>query len=252
MINLTGKVALVTGGTSGIGRETAIAFGKHGAKVAVAGRRAEEGEETVRLIQAAGGDGIFVKTDVTQEADIKALDDKTVSFFGRLDIAFNNAGGHGETFSMIDQSESEYDRLMTINVKSVWMSMKHEIAQMLKQGSGAIVNTSSIVGVVGIGSIPLYTASKYAVVGLTKAAALQYAKSGIRINAVGPGAIETEMYEKSTGGQADAKAQMAAMHPIGRVGKPAEVANAVIWLCSEGASFVTGELLMIDGGYTAQ
>jgi NAD(P)-dependent dehydrogenase (short-subunit alcohol dehydrogenase family) len=252
MIDLTDKVALVTGGTSGIGRETAIAFAQQGANVVVAGRRAEEGEETVRLIQAAGGNGIFVKTDVTQETDIKALVDKTVSAFGRLDIAFNNAGGHGETFSMIDQNESEYDRLMTVNVKSVWMSMKHEIAQMLKQGSGAIVNTSSIVGVVGIGSIPLYTASKYAVVGLTKAAALQYAKSGIRINAVGPGAIETEMYEQSTGGQADAKAQMAAMHPIGRVGKPVEVANAVVWLCSEAASFVTGEILMVDGGYTAQ
>jgi NAD(P)-dependent dehydrogenase (short-subunit alcohol dehydrogenase family) len=252
MINFAGKVAIVTGGTSGIGRVAAIAYAQQQAKVVVAGRRVEEGEETVRLIKDAGGDALFVQTDITQESDVKAMVDKAVNTFGCLDIAFNNAGTHGENLSLIEQADSEYDRIMNANVKGVWLSMKYEIAQMLKQGSGAIVNTSSILGVLAMPSVPLYTASKYAVVGLTKAAALQYAKSGIRINAVGPGAIETDMFEKATGGQDDAKAYMAGLHPIGRVGQPAEVANAVLWLSSDSASFVTGEILMVDGGYVAQ
>jgi NAD(P)-dependent dehydrogenase (short-subunit alcohol dehydrogenase family) len=252
MMNLSGKVAIVTGGTSGIGQATAIAYAQQGAKVVVAGRRVEEGEETVRLIKAAGGEALFVQTDVTQESEVKAMVDKTVEVFGRLDIAFNNAGAFGENASMSDQSDSEYDRIMNVNVKGVWWSMKHEIVQMLKQGSGAIVNTSSILGVVAMSGVPLYTASKFAVEGLTKAAALQYAKSGIRINAVGPGAIATEMFEMATGGQAEAKAYMAGIHPMGRVGQPSEVANAVLWLSSEAASFVTGETLMVDGGFVAQ
>jgi NAD(P)-dependent dehydrogenase (short-subunit alcohol dehydrogenase family) len=252
MINFAGKVALVTGGTSGIGRATAIAYAQHQAKVVVAGRRVEEGEETVRLIKEAGGEALFVRTDVTQEAEVKAMVDQAIRVFGRLDIAFNNAGTHGEDPSLIEQVDAEYDRMMNANVKGVWLSMKYEIAQMLKQGSGAIVNTSSILGVIAMPSVPLYTASKYAVVGLTKAAALQYAKSGIRINAVGPGAIETDMFENATGGQDEAKAYMAGLHPMGRVGKPVEVANAVVWLSSDSASFVTGEILMVDGGYVAQ
>jgi NAD(P)-dependent dehydrogenase (short-subunit alcohol dehydrogenase family) len=252
MINFAGKVALVTGGTSGIGRATAIAYAQQQAKVVVAGRRVEEGEETVRLIKDAGGEALFVRTDVTQEAEVKAMVDQTIRVFGRLDIAFNNAGTHGEDPSLIEQADAEYDRMMNANVKGVWLSMKYEIAQMLKQGGGSIVNTSSILGVIAMPSVPLYTASKYAVVGLTKAAALQYAKSGIRINAVGPGAIETDMFENATGGQDEAKAYMAGLHPMGRVGKPVEVANAVIWLSSDSASFVTGEILMVDGGYVAQ
>jgi NAD(P)-dependent dehydrogenase (short-subunit alcohol dehydrogenase family) len=193
-----------------------------------------------------------MQTDITQESDVKAMVDKTIAVFGHLDIAFNNAGTHGENSSMSDQSETEYDRMMNVNVKGVWLSMKYEIAQMLSQGNGAIVNTSSILGVVAMSSVPLYTASKYAVEGLTKAAALQYAKSGIRINAVGPGAIATAMFEKATGGQDDAKAYMTGLHPMGRVGQPDEVANAVLWLSSDNASFVTGETLMVDGGYIAQ
>jgi NAD(P)-dependent dehydrogenase (short-subunit alcohol dehydrogenase family) len=252
MINFAGKVALVTGGTSGIGRATAIAYAQQQAKVIVAGRRGEEGEETVRLIKDAGGEALFVRTDVTQESEVKAMVDQTIHVFGRLDIAFNNAGTHGEDPSLIEQADVEYDRMMNANVKGVWLSMKYEIAQMLKQGGGAIVNTSSILGVIAMPSVPLYTASKYAVVGLTKAAALQYAKSGIRINAVGPGAIETDMFEKATGGQDEAKAYMAGLHPMGRVGKPVDVANAVVWLSSDSASFVTGEILMVDGGYVAQ
>jgi NAD(P)-dependent dehydrogenase (short-subunit alcohol dehydrogenase family) len=249
---LKDKVALVTGGTSGIGRATAIAYAQQQAKVVVVGRRMDEGEETVRLIQEAGGEAIFVPADVTQEADVEAMVDKAVSIFGRLDIAFNNAGTVGENPSLIEQTEAEYDRIMNVNVKGVWLSMKHEIAQMLQQGSGAIVNTASGAGVVALPNVPLYTASKHAVVGLTKAAALQYAKAGIRINVVAPGAIETDMFEAATGGQDEAKAYMAGLHPIGRVGTPLEVANAVLFLSSDLASFITGETLMVDGGYVAQ
>jgi NAD(P)-dependent dehydrogenase (short-subunit alcohol dehydrogenase family) len=249
---LQNKVALVTGGTSGIGRATAIAYAQQQAKVVVVGRRMDEGEETVRLIQEAGGEAIFVPADVTKETDVKAMVDKAVSVFGRLDIAFNNAGTVGENPSLIEQPEAEYDRIMNVNVKGVWLSMKHEIAQMLKQGSGAIVNTASGAGVVALPNVPLYTASKHAVVGLTKAAALQYAKAGIRINVVAPGAIQTDMFEAATGGQNEAKAYMAGLHPIGRIGTPLEVANAVLFLSSDLASFITGETLMVDGGYVAQ
>jgi NAD(P)-dependent dehydrogenase (short-subunit alcohol dehydrogenase family) len=254
---LKDKVALVTGGTSGIGKATAIAYAQQQAKVVVVGRRIDEGEETVRLIQEASGEAIFVQADVTKEADVKAMVDKTVDVFGRLDIAFNNAGTVGENPSLIEQTEAEYDRTMNVNVKGVWLSMKHEIAQMLKQGSGAIasggttciVNMASAVGVVALPNILLYTASKHAVVGLTKAAALQYAKAGIRINGVAPGSIKTDLFEAATD---EAKAYLAGLHPIGRAGTPLEVANAVLFLSSEMASFVTGETLMVDGGYVAQ
>ena len=170
---LQNKVALVTGGASGIGRATAIAYAKQQAKVVVVGRQMDEGEKTVRLIQEAGGEAIFVQADVTKEADVKAMVDKAVGVFGRLDIAFNNAGMVGENPSLIEQAEAEYDRTMNVTVKGVWLSMKYEIAQMLKQGSSAIVNMASVVGVVALPNILLYTASKHAVVGLTKAAALQ-------------------------------------------------------------------------------
>jgi NAD(P)-dependent dehydrogenase (short-subunit alcohol dehydrogenase family) len=252
MMNLSGKVAIVTGGTSGIGRATAIAYAQQGAKVVVTGRRSAEGEETVKIIKNSGGDAFSIQADVTQESDVKAMIDKTIEVFGRLDIAFNNAGTYGENPSLSDQPNAEYDRIMDVNVKGVWLSMKYQIAQMLKQGSGAIVNTASILGVTAMPTVPLYTASKFAVVGLTKAAALQYAKLGIRINAVGPGAIATDMFETATGGQDDAKAYMAGLHPMGRVGQPTEVANAVVWLSSDSASFVTGEVLMVDGGFIAQ
>ncbi|MBE9160208.1 SDR family oxidoreductase [Nodosilinea sp. LEGE 06152] len=249
---LKDKVALVTGGTSGIGRATAIAYAQQQAKVVVVGRRMDEGEETVRLIKEAGGEAIYVQADVTKEVDVEAMVDKAVGVFGRLDIAFNNAGTVGENPSLTEQTEAEYDRIMNVNVKGVWLSMKYEIAQMLKQGSGAIVNTSSGAGVVAVPSQLLYTASKHAVVGLTKAAALQYAKAGIRINVVAPAAIETDMFEAATGGQDEAKAYVTGLHPIGRIGTPLEVANVVLFLSSDLASFVTGETLMVDGGYVAQ
>ncbi|HEY9766980.1 MAG TPA: SDR family oxidoreductase [Coleofasciculaceae cyanobacterium] len=246
------KVALVTGGTSGIGRATAIAYAQQQAKVVVVGRRVDEGEETVRLIKEAGGEAIFVQADVTKEADVKATVDKAVGVFGRLDIAFNNAGTVGENPSLIEQTEAEYDRMMNVNVKGIWLSMKYEIAQMLKQGSGSIVNTASANGVIALPGVPLYTASKHAVVGLTKAAALQYAKVGIRINVVAPAAIETDMFEAATGGQDEAKAYITGLHPIGRIGTPLEVANAVLFLSSDLASFTTGTTLMVDGGLVTQ
>ena len=249
---LQGKVVLVTGGTSGIGRATAIAYAKQKAKVVVVGRRIDEGEETVRLIQEAGGEAIFVQADVTKAADVQAMVDKAVDVFGRLDIASNNAGTIGEDPSLIAQTEAEYDRTMNVNVKGIWLSMKYEIAQMLKQGSGSIVNTASANGVVAFPTFPLYTASKSAVIGLTKAAALQYAKAGIRINVVAPAVIETDMFEAAAGGQDEVKAYMAGLHPIGRVGTPLEVANAVLFLSSDLASFITGEILMVDGAYVAQ
>ena len=249
---LLGKVALVTGGTSGIGRATAIAYAQQQAKVVVVGRRIDEGEETVRLIKEAGGEAIFVQADVTKEADVKAMVDKAVSVFGRLDIASNNAGTIGENPSLIEQTEAEYERTMNVNIKGIWLSMKYEIAQMLKQGSGSIVNTASANGVVAFPSFPLYTASKSAVIGLTKAAALQYAKAGIRINAVAPAVIETEMFEAATDGQDETKAYITGLHPIGRIGTPLEVANAVLFLSSDLASFTTGETLMVDGGFVAQ
>jgi NAD(P)-dependent dehydrogenase (short-subunit alcohol dehydrogenase family) len=220
--------------------------------VVVVGRRMDEGEETVRLIKEDGGEAIFVQADVTKEADVEAMVDKAVGVFGRLDIAFNNAGTVGENPSLIEQTEAEYDRIMNVNIKGVWLSMKYEIAQMLKQGSGSIVNTSSGAGVVAVPTQSLYTASKHAVVGLTKASALQYAKAGIRINVIAPAAIETDMFEAATGGQDEVKAYITGLHPIGRVGTPLEVANAVLFLSSDMASFVTGETLMVDGGYVAQ
>jgi NAD(P)-dependent dehydrogenase (short-subunit alcohol dehydrogenase family) len=229
-----------------------IAYAQQQPPLLVVGRRIDEGEETVRSIEEAGGKAIFVRADVTKEADVKAMVDKAVSVFGRLDIAFNNAGTIGENPSLIEQTEAEYERTMNVNVKGIWLSMKYEIAQMLKQGSGVIVNMASANGVVAFPTVPLYTASKHAVVGLTKAAALQYAKAGIRINVVAPAVIETDMFEAATGGRDEAKAYMAGLHPIGRIGTPLEVANAVLFLSSDMASFVTGATLMVDGGYVAQ
>lgn len=253
MAAFTGKVAIVTGGSSGIGRASAIAFAREGAKVVVASRRIKEGEETVQLVKKAGSDGFFIKTDVAKAADIKAMVEKTVATYGRLDYAFNNAGVIEQTPGpLVEQSEETFGRIMDINVKGVWLSMKYEIPEMLKRGGGAIVNMSSVAGVVGFPGLGIYIASKHAVVGLTKAAAVEYSKSGVRVNAVNPAAIETDMLGHVVGDNAEARAQMAAAHPIGRTGRPEEIADAVIWLCSDKASFVTGHALLVDGGYTAQ
>jgi NAD(P)-dependent dehydrogenase (short-subunit alcohol dehydrogenase family) len=248
---LEGKVALVTGGTSGIGRDTAVLFAKSGVRVVVAGRRELEGQETINLVRAAGGDGLFVKTDVSKAAEVDALIQKTVEKFGRLDIAFNNAGVEGVWVPIVNQSEEDWDRTIDINLKGVWLSLKYEIRQMLKQGGGgAIVNMASIAGLMGSAGAAGYSASKHGVLGLTKTAALENARSGIRVNAVCPGAIETSMAERLFGAP-EVHKYVLGFHPIGRFGTPAEVAEAVVWMCSDRASFMTGQSLVLDGGFLA-
>jgi NAD(P)-dependent dehydrogenase (short-subunit alcohol dehydrogenase family) len=252
MASFAGKVAMVTGGSSGIGKATAIAFAREGASVVVASRRVEEGEETVRLVKEVGSDGLFVKTDVAKATDVKAMVEQTIRSFGRLDYAFNNAGIEEAPTPLVEETEETFDQLININVKGVWLSMKYQIPQMLKNGGGAIVNMSSVAGLVGMAGVPIYVASKHAVVGLTKSVALEYAKEGIRINAVSPGAIETDMMDRVVKDNQQAREQFVAMHPIGRFGKAEEIASAVVWLCSDGASFVTGQTLALDGGLTVQ
>jgi NAD(P)-dependent dehydrogenase (short-subunit alcohol dehydrogenase family) len=248
---LDGKVGLVTGGTSGIGRETAVLFAKAGAKVVVAGRREPEGKETVELIRAAGSDGLFVKTDVSKGSEVEALVQKVVERFGRLDVAFNNAGIEGVWVPIVKQSEEDWDRTIDINLKGVWLSLKYEIQQMLKQGGGgAIVNMASITGLIGTAGAAAYSASKHGVVGLTKSAALETARNGIRINAVCPAVIETPMGKRLFSTPA-ARRNLVGFHPIGRFGRPAEIAEAVVWMCSDRASFMTGQSLVLDGGFLA-
>jgi NAD(P)-dependent dehydrogenase (short-subunit alcohol dehydrogenase family) len=249
---LDGKVALVTGAGSGIGRATALTFAREGAKVVVADIIAEGGEETVRMVKAAGGEALFVKTDVSKAAEVEALITKVVQTYGRLDCAFNNAGIEGVFVSTAECSEENWDRTLAINLKGVWLCMKYEIPQMLKQGGGAIVNTASVAGLVGFAGLPAYVASKHGVAGLTKTAALEYAKAGIRVNAVCPGGISTPMTERLFKAQPQMAEAVAALEPVGRMGKPEEIAEAVVWLCSDAASFVTGHAMAVDGGMVAQ
>jgi NAD(P)-dependent dehydrogenase (short-subunit alcohol dehydrogenase family) len=251
MAEFAGRVALVTGGNAGIGRATAIEFARRGAMVVISGRREKEGHEVVDEIKRSGGDAIFVQADVSKERDVAAAIQGTLATFGRLDFAFNNAGIEQALTPLPDQTEETFDRVMNINVKGLWLSLKHEIPAMLRTGGGAIVNNSSIGGVVGVALAPIYIASKHAVIGLTKAVALEYAEQGIRVNAVAPGTIETRMFYE-VAKDPETREMFASRTPIGRVGKPQEIADAVAWLCSDQASFVIGQTLPVDGGYTAQ
>lgn len=246
--DLNNKVAIVTGGTSGIGRDAAVLFAEAGAKVVVAGRREAEGKETVDMIRAKGGDGLFVKADVSKSADVQALVQKTVDKFGRLDTAFNNAGVEGSWMPMVDLPEEEWDRVLDINLKGVFLCMKYEVPEMIKAGGGTIVNMSSVAGLMGTPAAAPYGASKHGVIGLTRTAALEYAQQKIRVNAVCPAVIESPM-ENRLFGEPEAHKFAVSMHPLGRIGTPREVAEAVLWMCSEKSSFMTGHYMVIDGGF---
>lgn len=248
----TNKVVLITGGTSGIGRATALAFARRGDRVAVAGRRVSEGEETARLARESGGVAIFFQADVTVPGEVEALIARTVERWDRLDYAFNNAGITGEMARTADCTEENWHRTLSINLTAVWLSMKYEIRQMLKQAGGAIVNNASVAGLVGMRGGPAYSASKGGVIQLTRTAALEYAKKGLRVNAVCPGFIETPMTDAHARENPDLEPWIRKIQPIGRLGTADEVAGAVLWLCSDAASFVTGHALVIDGGMVAQ
>ena len=252
MGQLDGKVALITGAGSGIGRASALVFAREGATVVVADVDAAGGAETVRLVESAGGRALFVKTDVSRASEVEALVQASVAAYGRLDYAHNNAGIEGMVLTpTADWTEEAWNRIININLKGVWLGMKYQIPRMLKQGGGAIVNTASIAGLVGSRSAG-YGASKHGIVGLTKTAALEYAKSGIRVNAVCPGVIRTPMVQRSLDRMPELEERFVAVEPIGRIGRPEEVAEATVWLCSAAASFVTGHAMTVDGGYVAQ
>jgi NAD(P)-dependent dehydrogenase (short-subunit alcohol dehydrogenase family) len=246
------QVALVTGASSGIGRATALAFAGEGARVVAADVLGTEGEETVKLIQDRGGEAVFVKTDVSSPAEVANLVDRAIASYGRLDIAFNNAGVEGELATTAECSEDNWDRTLSINLKGVWLCMKHELPRMLERKRGSIVNCSSVAGLAGVARLPAYVASKHGIVGLTRAAALEYATQGIRINAVCPGLIRTAMVDRLIRAHPEMESQLIAGEPMGRSGTPEEIAAAVVWLCSDSASFVTGHALAVDGGWVAQ
>jgi len=244
-VNMEGKVAAVTGGSSGIGRAAALQFAKNGARVVVADLDGTKGDETVENIRSINGEALYVQPDVSKSADVQLLMDKTISAYIRLDYAFNNAG-IVHWFSPIWEYEEEmWDQVININLKGVWLCMKYEIPRMIETGGGVIVNTSSVAGLVGFAQHYSYVASKFGVCGITKVAALEFAKSGIRVNAVCPGVIDTPM------GKPFLLEEFKAAHPMGRFGQPEEIASTAVWLCSDEASFITGQTLAIDGGLTA-
>lgn len=245
---LTNKVAIVTGAASGIGRAAALALAREGARVVLADVDMDGGTATAQAIAAAGGTATFVRVDVSAAADVAAMVNCAVAAYGRLDCAFNNAGINDENGPAADLDEALWDRTIAINLKGIWLCMKYEIPAMLAIGGGAIVNTSSVVGLTGRRDTPAYVASKHGIIGLTKATALDYGKQGIRVNAVCPGTIRTAMYVRRLGDDAALDARLAANTPIGRLGTAEDVAEAVVWLCSDASSFVTGQSLVIDGG----
>jgi len=247
------RVAMVTGGSSGIGRATALAFAREGAVVAIGDVNHEGSEETVRMIRESGGESQFIHCDVADAESVRRMVETIVQDYGRLDFGFNNAGIEGTPAPTGEYPIDIWNRVIAINLTGVWYCMRYQIGQMLKQGGGAIVNNASILGVVGFASAPAYVAAKHGVLGLTKTAAIEYAARGIRVNAVCPAFIETPMLER--GGitsDPETRAVMEGLHPIGRLGRPEEISGAVLWLCSDEASFVTGHPMLIDGGYVAR
>lgn len=249
---LKDKVALVTGGASGIGRAAAVALGTAGAKVVFSDIRDVEAKETTDLIRDTGAECLFVRSDVSSEADVQALVQKTIATYGKLDCAFNNAGIDLAVKPLHEQSIEDFDKIVSVNARGLFLCMKYEIQQMLTQGSGAIVNNSSVNGLVAaLAGISPYIASKHAVMGLTRAAALDYAKQGIRINAVNPGAVATELMARSANQMGITLDDIGAIIPMGRIAQAEEIAQAVVFLCSDAASYITGQPLVIDGGYTA-
>ncbi len=251
--DFVGKVVFVTGAANGIGRATALAFAREGASVVAADVADEPNQETVGMIEAQGGRAVAVRCDVTQVEGVKAALAKTVEAFGRLNFAFNNAGIEpSKPAPTAEYEDEEWNRIIDINLRGVFLCMKHEIPLILMQGGGAIVNTSSGAGIIGIKSSPAYTAAKHGVIGLTRSSALDYAAHNIRINAVCPGYIDTPMMDRFTGGTQEGRAKVIAEEPIGRMGKPEEIAAAVVWLCSNAAAFVIGHAMVLDGGQTVQ
>ncbi len=248
---LKGKVALVTGGSTGLGRATALAYGREGASVVVSARRTDMIEEVAASINGSGGKAIAVTADVASDGDVKALIDATIDTYGRIDVAFNNAGIGGADGLTHEISVEDYDQTMDINLKGLWLSMKYELPHMIEQGSGSIVNMSSSAGVMGWNEFPIYTASKWGIVGLTKAAALQYAPMGIRINAVCPAFTLVESMAAGMAEDQSLEAKMVSTIPLGRIGTAEEVAEAVVWLSSDESSFCVGHALTLDGGQTS-
>lgn len=256
MAIVAGKVALVTGAAAGIGRATALRFAAEGARVVVSDIAVEGGEETAAMIRDTGAEALFVRADVAAPADVTELVARTVAQFGRLDCACNNAGIEGLVAPLLEQTEANFDRIIAVNLKGTFLCLQAEIAQMLRNGGGSIVNLASIAGLIGFPGLSPYVASKHAVNGLTKNAALEYAKQNIRVNAVCPGGIDTRMLDslaaQATGGKSSSREMLDPLHPIGRIGTPDEVAELIVWLCSPKAGFMTGTNIPVDGGFVAQ
>jgi len=248
----SGQVVLVTGAAAGIGRATAQLFAARGSTVVVVDVAVEEGQRTVELIEQSGGTATFLRCDVSVAGDVEAMVKETVARYGRLDVAFNNAGTECEMAAISEATEEDWDRVISINLKGIWLCMKYEIPVMIRQGHGAIVNSSSVVGLLGQPNMASYVASKHGVVGLTRAAALECAASSIRVNAVCPAIVDTPMLRRYTGGDVQQAAELTSQYPTPRITQPEEVASAVLWLCSAGASYVNGHSLMIDGGLSVQ
>ena len=246
------KVALITGAGSGIGRAAARIFAREGAKVAAADVNRASAEETVGMIREAGGEAFGLQADVSKGAEVEAMVDAVVETYGRLDCAFNNAGIEGALASTADYTEADWAPVIAVNLTGVWLCMKYEIPRLLETGGGAIVNTSSAAGLLGAPRMPAYVASKHGVVGLTKTAALEYAKSGVRVNAVCPGVIDTLMVGRLKERRPRMFEKIVRGEPIGRIGQPEEIAETAVWLCSDAASFVTGHAMSVDGGIVAQ